>query len=110
MCTTQIANTYLHDSLVAKGVVPNKSLILEFPKVEWFSKEQLIYHFLRGYCDGDGTLGVYKHSKTNPTLEIFINLNKNFFNDEIENLKEVLLELDTLNIKGIFFYDLAILQ
>ena len=48
--------------------------------------------------------------KTNPTLEIFINLNKNFFNDEIENLKEVLLELDTLNIKGIFFYDLAILQ
>ena len=69
MCTTQIANTYLHDSLVAKGVVPNKSLILKFPKVEWFSKEQLIYHFLRGYCDGDGTLGVYKHSKTNPTLE-----------------------------------------
>ncbi len=48
--------------------------------------------------------------KTNPTLEIFINLNKNFFNDEIETLKEVLLELDTLNIKGIFFYDLAILQ
>ena len=29
--------------------------------------------------------------KTNPTLEIFINLNKNFFNDEIENLKDLFI-------------------
>lgn len=42
--------------------------------------------------------------------EIFVNLNKNFFNDEIASLKEILLRLDKLNIKGIFFYDLAILQ
>lgn len=69
ICTTCISNSYLHDSLVNKGVVPNKSLILEFPKIEWFTNTKLIYHFLRGYCDGDGTLGVYKHSKSNPTLE-----------------------------------------
>ena len=48
--------------------------------------------------------------KDNPDKEIFINLNKNFFNDEIESLKETLLKIDKLNVKGIFFYDLAILQ
>lgn len=48
--------------------------------------------------------------KDNPAKEIFINLNKNFFNDEIESLKEILLKIDKLNVKGIFFYDLAILQ
>ena len=48
--------------------------------------------------------------KDNPDKEIFINLNKNFFNDEIESLKEILLKIDKLNAKGIFFYDLAILQ
>ena len=48
--------------------------------------------------------------KNNPDKEIFINLNKNFFNDEIESLKEILLKIDKLNVKGIFFYDLAILQ
>lgn len=69
ICSTLITNEYLWNSLVNKGVVPHKSLILEFPKVEWFTEESLIYHFLRGYCDGDGTLGVYKHSATNSTLE-----------------------------------------
>ena len=48
--------------------------------------------------------------KDNPDKEIFINLNKNFFNDEIESLKEILPRIDKLNVKGIFFYDLAILQ
>lgn len=53
---------------------------------------------------------VEKIAEKYQNTEIFINLNKNFFNDEIESLKEVLLRLDKLNIKGIFFYDLAILQ
>ncbi len=46
----------------------------------------------------------------NPTLEVFIKMNKNIFNDEIDKLKEILIELNKLNIKGIFFYDLAILN
>ena len=45
-----------------------------------------------------------------PKLEVFIKMNKNIFNDEIDKLKEVLIELKKLNIKGIFFYDLAILN
>lgn len=46
----------------------------------------------------------------NPNKEIFVSINKNIFNNELEELKEVLLYLDEINIQGIFFYDLAILQ
>ena len=46
----------------------------------------------------------------NPTKEIFVNINKNILNNDIETLKEILLELDKLDLTGIFFYDLAILK
>lgn len=46
----------------------------------------------------------------NPTKEIFVNINKNILNNDIEALKEILLELDKLDLTGIFFYDLAILK
>ena len=48
--------------------------------------------------------------KKYPKLEVFIKMNKNIFNDEIDKLKEMLIELNKINIKGIFFYDLAILN
>ena len=43
-------------------------------------------------------------------LEIFVSINKNIFNDEIDSLKEILIKLDEIGITGIFFYDLAILE
>ena len=46
----------------------------------------------------------------NLTKEIFVNINKNILNNDIESLKEILLELDKLDLTGIFFYDLAILK
>lgn len=46
----------------------------------------------------------------NPNLEIFVNINKNILNNDINPLKELLKELDKLNINGIFFYDLALLK
>ena len=42
--------------------------------------------------------------------EVFIKINKNILNKDIEKLKDIMIELDSLNIKGIFFYDLALLQ
>ena len=42
--------------------------------------------------------------------EIFINMNNNIMNNEIDKLKEILIELDKLKVSGIFFYDIAILQ
>lgn len=53
---------------------------------------------------------IKKVRENHPEKEIFISLNKNFFNAEIEPLKELLLELDKLHFNGIFFYDLAILE
>ncbi len=45
----------------------------------------------------------------NKDIEIFICINKNLSNDDIEPLKKILLEIEELNISGILFYDLAIL-
>lgn len=66
---TTITNQHLWESLNSKGCVPNKSLILKFPDLDIFKSKNLVIPFIRGYFDGDGTLGVYPHSKTNPNLE-----------------------------------------
>ena len=42
--------------------------------------------------------------------EIFVKLNKNLFNDDIDEVKNILMELDNLKITGVFFYDLAVLE
>ena len=46
----------------------------------------------------------------NTDKEIFVSLNKNMFNKDIDLLKETLIELDKLNIKGILFYDIAVVN
>ena len=45
-----------------------------------------------------------------PQIELFISINKNIFNEDIEDLKLKLQELAKLKIKGILFYDLSILN
>jgi len=42
--------------LIKLGCVPNKSLILKFPSLDIFSNKSLIYPFIRGYFDGDGSI------------------------------------------------------
>ena len=51
---------------------------------------------------------IRKIRENNPKLEIFININKNLSNDDIDPISAILVELDKLNIQGIFFYDLAL--
>ncbi len=53
---------------------------------------------------------IKKIIERNPKLEIFISLNKNILNADVEPLKEVLQQLDTFGVQGVFFYDLAILK
>lgn len=58
----RITDDKLHSDLIKYGCVPQKSLIITFPKLE----SSLIPHFIRGYFDGDGTVGLHKNSsKTN---------------------------------------------
>ena len=46
---------------------------------------------------------------SNKKNEVFIKINKNLMNEDIEKVSEILIELDKLGIDGILFYDLAIL-
>lgn len=45
-----------------------------------------------------------------PKIELFISINKNIMNEEIDSLKDILIKLDELNVKGIFFYDSALIR
>lgn len=45
-----------------------------------------------------------------PDIEIFVSLNCNFFNKDLEELEKKIIELSKINIKGILFYDLAVLE
>ena len=45
-----------------------------------------------------------------PKIELFISINKNIMNEEIDSLRDILIQLDELNIKGIFFYDSALIR
>ena len=53
---------------------------------------------------------IKKIREENPSLENLINIKKNLSNDDIKPLTEILIELDNLNVQGIFFYDLAVLK
>lgn len=53
---------------------------------------------------------IEKISKNYNDVEIFVKINKNLMNDDIDKVRDILIKLDNLKVKGIFFYDLAILQ
>jgi intein-encoded DNA endonuclease-like protein len=81
---------HLSEMLSSSGCVQAKSLILEFPKNDRIPKH-LIRHFIRGYFDGDGTVGVYQQKKRKNyfTLSCGIIANLDFcleLNKQIEHL------------------------
>ena len=45
-----------------------------------------------------------------PNIELFVSLNKNIFNKDLNDLKEKLFALSKIDIKGILFYDLSVLS
>ena len=51
-----------------------------------------------------------KNIRKNTSKEIFVKINKNLMNDDIDTVKDILIELDKIGINGVFFYDLAILE
>lgn len=53
ICSYRSAKTV--SDLIDKGCIPRKSLILDFPNEKQVPK-QFIYHFIRGYFDGDGSI------------------------------------------------------
>ena len=55
-CRIIVSSKHLCDTLEKYGCVPKKSLILQFPNLSIFQSEQLVYDFIRGYIDGDGSI------------------------------------------------------
>ena len=68
MVNTLIKNSVLWQDLNDKGCVPNKSLTLTFPNESIFEDKDLIRHFIRGYCDGDGSLTWSNKEHTVPSI------------------------------------------
>ena len=81
---------------------------------------------INNYCDGF-IIGVENFSVNTPltlslneiknvvekysnSKDIFVSVNKNIHNEEINNLIEVLQFLDSLSIKGIIYYDIAVVE
>lgn len=63
-CRLAVRNKNIWEQLNSKGCVPCKSLILTFPSITIFEIPNLVQHFIRGYFDGDGSLGLYKRNNT----------------------------------------------
>lgn len=59
-CRLAVTDRHFHDTLISKGCIPNKSLVLVFPNENIFSSKELIRHFIRGYIDGDGCIYIQK--------------------------------------------------
>ena len=43
-------------------------------------------------------------------VDIFISINKTIFNGELEDLEKKMIELNSISIKGVLFYDLGVLS
>lgn len=56
------------------------------------------------------TLDEIKNISDSFNGEIFVKLNKNLMNDDIPFVKDILVQLDKMNINVVFFYDLAVLE
>lgn len=54
-----IYNKHISQTLENKGMIQNKSLVLDFPK--WLDKN-LYSHFIRGFIDGDGHIANNRYS------------------------------------------------
>jgi len=61
-CGITIRHEHLVNSLIDKGCVNNKSLILTFPTREQVP-EVYVSHFIRGYFDGDGCISKTKNNR-----------------------------------------------
>lgn len=61
-CRLEVHSRHLWETLNSIGVIPCKSLIIQFPPESIFKNKSLIKHFIRGYFDGDGCLSFYKRA------------------------------------------------
>lgn len=62
-CRFVVTNKHLWEVLNGVGCTPKKSLTLKFPNTDIFAESSLIPHFIRGYFDGDGYIGITRSDR-----------------------------------------------
>lgn len=96
----RIGSHKLYKSLLEKGLYPNKSLTIKFPRIS----KKYLKDFIRGYFDGDGCVHIEKRkNKENKLLisrlcVIFSSGSKSF----LEGLSEILSKITKQNKKKIY--------
>lgn len=88
-CRCSVTNKYFHQRLCNLGCVPKKSLILKFPDKNIFKKQHLVYDFIRGYIDGDGSISY----RSTGSLVLQIIGTKEFLEEIISIFPEVFNEV-----------------
>ena len=80
----RINSLFLIKDLEKLGIVPNKTKILNFPKIP----NNLLRHFIRGFLDGDGWISMRNERKSNEINIGFSNGSKLFMLSLVEKLKK----------------------
>ena len=92
-------------------IVPNK--IENIKKYRKIGADAFIFG-LKGFSSGYSLTLTKEEIKNvieeSSDVDFFVAINKNIFNDELNELEDNLLFLDKLKVKGILFYDLAVLN
>ena len=91
-------------------VVCNKNNLEKYKKIGAQAFIFGLKDFSSGYDNELSIKEIRELVEDNKDSEIFISINKNIFNEELDKLKDNLLELDKLPIKGILFYDVSLLK
>lgn len=69
-CRISVYSKHMWQVLNSNGCTPQKSLTLKFPKIELFKNTQLVFHFVRGYWDGDGCLSYSNKEHTRAEISV----------------------------------------
>jgi len=61
------------------------------------------------YFSYEEFISIYNFCKENK-IEVFVALNKNMHNKDLDYLKEIMFKLEKLNVTGIMYYDIAVVN
>ena len=91
------------------------SKILIYPKnIEEIEKtKNLVDGYIIGIKDMSVNANMYIENLSilkDINKDIFISLNKNMHNSDLDKLKAILIELNNYNVKGVLYYDIAVLS
>lgn len=65
---------------------------------------------LEDFCINYPSVSLKKIKELSDKCNLFVSVNKNIFNSELDSLKDNLIELSKLSIMGVLFYDIGVLN